>query len=539
MKRIGLPLFGAVLGIATAAHAGQVCWTVEQCRTALLRGNTATRAEALEDIKTFGRDAVPMLAELLNIDIQDIRDCAEYGLAQVDKPGPEAVPALAEMLRNDPIMRRYAATTLGRMGTEAKGGVLALIDTLQDADADLLARIMSALGRIGPGAKEAAPALAALARKDSLIAPDAFKALGGIGPGAAEAALPLVIETLKNGGKKVRCAAAAAAGGFGPAAREAMPELFAMLKDADQDARVAAMLALGKLGPAAKEAAPLLREVLVSTRIECGIAAIALASIDPDPKDLPILQARLTDIYCQQGAVIELVAIGTAAVPALTAALNMRNLMTVSLALSALGQLGPGAKSAVPALSELLMADHGMNCTGAAYVLGKLGPAAKGALPALMKAFMSSWIYNCKEAAASAITAISPGPGEISDALAKTVKAGARYSQGPWENITRFGPGAARGLIPLLTDRDTDVRNSAYLILRKFVPDARDAVPALIKMLKSDSKEYIRKACLILADIGPAGKGALPALKRARERSADKDVIAHLDAALAAVQAEK
>jgi hypothetical protein len=55
--------------------------------------------------------------------------------------------------------RRYAASALGGIGPEAKEAVPALITTLKDQNVDVRRYAASVLGEIGPPAKEAVPAL--------------------------------------------------------------------------------------------------------------------------------------------------------------------------------------------------------------------------------------------------------------------------------------------------------------------------------------------------------------------------------------------
>jgi len=77
----------------------------------------------------------------------------------------------------------------------------------------------------------------------------AASALGDIGPAAKEA-IPALVTVLKNGKERiVRVYAAESLGKIGPAA---LPALITSLKDKDNFVRVNAAVALGKIGPAAK-----------------------------------------------------------------------------------------------------------------------------------------------------------------------------------------------------------------------------------------------------------------------------------------------
>jgi HEAT repeat protein len=63
--------------------------------------------------------------------------------------GKDAVPALKEALTHDsPIVRRWAATALGAIGTDAGDAVLALTEALADADPGVRRAAKAALDAI-------------------------------------------------------------------------------------------------------------------------------------------------------------------------------------------------------------------------------------------------------------------------------------------------------------------------------------------------------------------------------------------------------
>lgn len=136
------------------------------------------------------------------------------------------------------------------------------IQNLGDKDFHVRDAAAAAIGKIGPGAKEAVPALiAALAKdKESDVRVDAAAALGDIGPGAKEAVPALAAALLKDTNPAVRAAAAYALGDIAPGAKEVVPTLAAaaLLKDTNAAVRSYAAVALGHFGPGAKEAVPAL-----------------------------------------------------------------------------------------------------------------------------------------------------------------------------------------------------------------------------------------------------------------------------------------
>ena len=141
--------------------------------------------------------------------------------------------------------------TLGRIGPAAKDAVPALIAALKDEDGDVRMEVVRTLREIGPAAEDAVPALIT-ALKDEIwdVRGSAANALREIGP-AAEDAVPALITALKDEIWDVRGSAADALREIGPAA---VPALIAVLKDEDSDVRMEVVRTLGRIGPAAKDA---------------------------------------------------------------------------------------------------------------------------------------------------------------------------------------------------------------------------------------------------------------------------------------------
>ncbi|HVK16173.1 MAG TPA: HEAT repeat domain-containing protein [Fimbriiglobus sp.] len=202
----------------------------------------------------------------------------------------------------DPATRKRAAVALGRMGAAAKPAIPALIRAFSDeqncaaavdalgligptAIPDLLEemkkkekplrwRAAIALGRIGPAAKDAVPALVAALKEDeeSMVRSAAASSLGQLGATAKDV-VPEVVKALRDESSIVRFGAVAGLGGFAEAARsspellgvvvtEGVPALTAALRDEDRGMRLQVVVALGLLGPAAKESLPALIEAL-------------------------------------------------------------------------------------------------------------------------------------------------------------------------------------------------------------------------------------------------------------------------------------
>jgi HEAT repeat protein len=324
--------------------------------------------------------------------------------------------------------RRYAAEALGKIGPEAKEAIPALIAALNDQDADVRRYAADALGEIGPEAKVAVPALiAALNDQDIVVRSSAAEALGKIGPEAKEV-VPALIAALKDQKVLVRSSAVHALGKIGPEAKEAAPALSAALNDQDAVVSLFAAEALGKIGPEAKEVVPALIAALKAQgMLVRRHAAEALGKIGPEAKEaIPALSDALKDQNAdvRRSAAAALGRIGKEAAPALIAALKDQNADVRRNAAFALGQIGAEAKEAVPALSDALKDQNADVRRSAAAALGQIATAlfdAKDteALPQLKKAYEEMQNHSVPETNSDAeivkrmivaLEAISPSP---------------------------------------------------------------------------------------------------------------------------------
>jgi HEAT repeat protein len=121
-------------------------------------------------------------------------------------------------------------------------------------------RLCAALGAIGPGARDAAPALLALVEKDKpYVSRWAVEALGDIRPDATVVG-PALINTLRV--PVLRREALGALSKIGCDPGSTVPALIPLLADGEPGVRRAAADLLGKMGPAAKPALPALDQLL-------------------------------------------------------------------------------------------------------------------------------------------------------------------------------------------------------------------------------------------------------------------------------------
>jgi HEAT repeat protein len=161
----------------------------------VLRDRRVDQRVHAEAIKTLGmigpaaREAAGLIAGFLG----DTTHRSDASLALV-KIGPAAVPVLQNVLKaKDPELRHQAIATLINMGPAAREAAGALAGLLGDAGHRDAARL--ALVKIGPAA---VPSLQqALKTKDPRVRAHALNALGRIGPAAREA-LPAIREAVND-----------------------------------------------------------------------------------------------------------------------------------------------------------------------------------------------------------------------------------------------------------------------------------------------------------------------------------------------------
>ncbi|MDY3555085.1 HEAT repeat domain-containing protein [Gemmata sp. JC717] len=199
------------------------------------------------------------------------------------------------------------------------------------------------------------------------------------------------------------------------------------------------------------------------------------------------------------GGGYKLVALGSAAVPALTRGL-WGDTATRRACVGLLAQIGPDARAAAPSLVRLLGDENPEVRAPAARVLGAIG--AHRAVPALTK-LLDDPSALVRLSAAEALITLDASAGVVLPVLTKALKA-----------------------------EQPDEAHAAARLLADLGPEAAPAVPAIIDRLADASPLLTGLLADALGRIGPGARDALPAL-RARTKEGTGAALYRTQAALA------
>lgn len=262
-----LPVFRKLLRSETAASAADavgdlgpwVCSRLLEELTALIEtDNEDTTCIAVYAIGRAGpraASAVPKVIPLLDHRSEHVRDQAVESLVSVGEP---AVLALTQATARDSNrLRENSAVVIGKIGPEAKPAIPALLRLLNgDLYPEVRRQAALALGSIGADPVTCIPPIfEALEDEDDQVRMAAVTSLGQFG----DFGVPFVTEALRHESEGVRLIAVTTLGQSGSRAEIAVPQLIQILKsDPNPLIRNLSIVTLGKIGPPASDAVPTL-----------------------------------------------------------------------------------------------------------------------------------------------------------------------------------------------------------------------------------------------------------------------------------------
>ena len=423
---------------------------------------------ALQKIGVEPADAVSLLVAGIKDDNEQVRHAAINALVLLRAGRELSLTALTVSLKDEnAAVRQRAARTLGRMGPAATSAVPALIEAARATPGD--SSIANALAEIGP---DALPAVLAALREAP--APAAERLLGLL-RGFGKPAMPVLMEALKHAAPPVRAAAAKALGGMGRDGKPALEPLFALAADPEPAVRAAALRALVALEANAEKLKPMLDTALRDSAPEVRRAAAAGLARNGGANGLGV--AGLVELLddenpaSRRSAIEGLGGMGAAAASALPALVERLTDPDLQIpAITAIGKIGPAAVLALPRLIELAKASPMLTRVAAFTALAGVAREASSALPTVYESLKDS-DADVRAAAIPALLAIESDEAKI-----------------------------IATLVPALSDEVGRVRRPAAAALAKFGDRARAATPGLVAMLERDTDRGV--ALLSLKVIG-------------------------------------
>jgi HEAT repeat protein len=471
--------------------------------------------QAAQAMATLGpegeRAALPVLVASLR-DGQQFQQTQALTALKGMKPeiAKEALPALIEALEDgDPYVRAQAAGVLGQMGPEARPAIPALAGALKDGNPSSSSALIQALAHLGPDGLK--PLIAALEAGEGPPRAELVAVLGRVGPDARPA-LPALLAILgsEETDEALRRAVVQALSEIGPIPE---PDLVRLLKDPNRGIRLAAAQTLieGRDDPSTlDDVVPVLAEALRSDRSERRRIAAALAARfkTPPPAPISLLETALDDEdglvrVRAAGALGKLADPAPRVIPGLIGALDDRALR--SSAIDALEALGPTAVAAMPAMAGVLRQGAEPNdMIRAAYALARIGGA------------------EAVEPLLGALDVIESG-----------------YRPLIVEALDQTGPGGIKELRRLLDHDDPAIRAMVvrHLGLRG---SGREELKSVLGRVLADPAREVKLAALqVVGQLGSDARGAVPRLIELRDDDdSDGDATVRAEAAVALVAIE-
>jgi HEAT repeat protein len=205
---------------------------------------------ALSAIGPGAKDATPLLIELLKEDNVELKEAIAEALGRISHPGEEATDkALTSLLdqKNTSVVLAAAEACLRRKVDNSEGLVTAVLKCLDYNDPNVDGTATYLLGRMGPKASPAIPALIErLGSKDEVVRELAVQAIGQIAS-REEESLSALAPLLKDKSEPLRVMVIQSIGEFQTKATSLVPNLIDCLGKSDEiDSAV--LTALGRIG---------------------------------------------------------------------------------------------------------------------------------------------------------------------------------------------------------------------------------------------------------------------------------------------------
>jgi len=353
----------------------------------------------------------------------------------------------------------------------------------------------------------------------------AASALGRID---APAVKPL-IGALKDKRAYVREHAAFALVLIGPEAAPAVPALIPLAKDPDKNVRWKACWALGSIGPQAAAAIPALKRALQDPDPEVKKqAAESLAKIERKNAPKKQTEARREDQdEDNETEGKTLISQTTRTTPeqvkVLTAALDDPDKDVRLAAMQELAKIGPEARPAVKKLIEILQQGDEKLADAAGDALGAIGPDAISAMPAVLQMLKTAKGDVHDSPAANVAAGIGPDAWE---AVPYLMVGAPIHDDSPCFTVMLFGEAAIPAILQALKEDDHRLAEDAICSLMYIQTTDVEVIAAMIEELKRPRHGHEEICVMILGQMGPAAKSAVPDLVQLlKSRKEDEELI--------------
>jgi HEAT repeat protein len=462
------------------------------------------------------------------------------------------VPVLLACLREpDPFLRRSAARALQRVADEA---MPALIQGLQDRDPARRRVAAESLAEIVPGVPGPQRELKAALTDDVLEV--RIQAAFALTWSKSAEGVPALVAALKDPEMELRQRGAAGLCTLGPLGAEAVPALVEALGDQqDENLRVAAARALGLVGAKkTKEVVPALTRALADARPQVrSSAAEALAAIAPQPRTgaafaqeneaIPALIELLADPFpdVNAKAQIALQKLGDVILPDLLQALNDPNPEKRRMAASVLARKGGNRLNEVgPALKAMFQDPEPRVALAAAEAFLRLNQTSADAFPSVLPLLRTALKDPNPAVRLQALKVFGSSQAPVGPAQAEWAALCREGLKDPEVRVRIQAIGGMRSdvyrekdnrvaLLVALRDPEKSVRQTAAWGLSWYGPEAREAVPLLLEMLRAGPDAGTRTtAAFALGRVGredPEVANALREALAAKEKAASRSIV--------------
>lgn len=259
---------------------------------------------------------------------------------------------------------------------------------------------------------------------------------------------------------------------------------------------------------------------------QSDFARLALPACGPKavPALISFVEDERSNVQCTAArALANMGEEAEAAIPALTALLKRDQCTNPHFYLAAIG------KAAVPAFIEALGNEDEDIRIGAAIGLGEIGEDAREAVPALIEASTQEGSGFYYEIVAESLGGVGTDAEVVVPALIKLYEE--KESEDAIDALAEFGPDA-KDAIPSILRAFTNPRTQ-YAASRALGNIGKEAVPAIVTLLESNDAEVRANAAFALILVGKDAETAASALENAVQ---DEDPRVRARAAVALVQ---